>query len=423
MFLALTVCLILTLVPAFATDGQVIEYTWYNENSNRQLGRLSSSSFEDGWNDIMEKCNGGFVVHVKLMGDWIADGGKFTDDLVNGPGFEDDVIRVCEGSRVVLDLNGHIIDRGATSSIKNGEVLHVCEGASLTLMNGTVIGSVHITDGKSVSVTDCVFKDNEDIDFGAALIVENCEELTVEDCTFSNLEDDSNGAGIEARDAALTVNGSVFQNCSTDHSGSAVYAENCTLDATNCQFVGNTAAKGGAVALVDTEAMFAHCVFGNNLSHGDAGAMYVSSDEATSVEVYLSNFADNTAWEDGGAMVVEGKAQVALYGCIVDENMAIGNGGAAFLEEEAKLDVLDYNDELAKEVINTRFIGNDAAEKGDVFFIDTADGGIEEGEELQEPDESVNGPVKSGFGVTEFVLLLSVAFVGITIVLNFRKPK
>lgn len=419
MVLTLILCLGMTVLPAFAAGGQVIEYSWYREGATRPSGTLSSASFEDGWNDIMEKCNGGFEVQVKLMGDWIADGGRFTDDVFNGPGFEDDIIRIREGASVVLDLNGYSIDRGVIDSIKNGEVIHLEQGASLTLKNGTVIGSVHITGGKDATFQNCTFKDNEDIDFGAAIYAEACDRITVETCIFTNLEDDSHGAGIEAFGTELTVIGSVFQQCTSEHDGGAIYLKDSTADMTNCQFVGGSAANGGAVALENTEAMFAHCTFGNNEAKGNAGALSVKGTEAKT-ELYLCNFADNTAWENGGAIAVAETANVILYGCIVDENNAI-NGGAAYMGQDATVEVLDYNDELAKDVYPTLFINNKATEKGDVFFVDTPDGGIEEGSDFQEEAPGSAVPVNNGLGITELCLGGAVIFMVIVLYLNIKK--
>ena len=318
-----------------------MEYSWYQEGASRHSGTLSSSSFEDGWNDVMDKCSSGFDVQVTLYADWIADDGQFTDDVFNGPGFQDGIIRIRQGASVILDLNGYSIDRGTTLDVKNGEVFHVETDADLTLKNGTIIGSVHITNGKAATFDNCVFKDNEDIDFGAAIFAEGCEELTVENCTFSNLEDDSNGAAIEANRTAITVIGSAFRNCTTEHDGGAVYVENGSLDMTNCQFTGNHATE---------------------------------------------------------------------------------NGGAAYVDQTAQFKALDNHDELARDILPTKFIANEASEKGDVIFIDTPDGGIEEGEEWVEPTE-VGRNENVGFGVTDIVLALSVIFVAAAVVLNFRKPK
>lgn len=416
-------CLSAVTAWADGPEGQVMEYSWYQEGASRHRGTLSSSNFEDGWNDVMDKCSSGFDVQVTLYADWVADEGRFTDDVFNGPGFQDDIIRIRQGASVVLDLNGYSIDRGTTLDVKNGEVFHVETDADLTLKNGTIIGSVHITNGKVATFDNCVFKDNEDIDFGAAIFAEGCEDLVVENCTFSNLEDDSNGAAIEAKRAAITVIGSTFRNCTTEHDGGAVYVENGSLDMTNCQFTGNHATEnGGAVAFVDAEVNIAGCTLGNNTANGDGGALYAGGFAGKAAEIYLSNFADNTAWENGGAVAVENQAQVSMYGCIVDENAALENGGAVYVDQTAQFQALEYNDELARDILPTKFIANEASEKGDVIFIDTPDGGMEEGEEWVEPTEDGKND-NVGFDVTHIVLALSVIFVAAAIVLNFRKPK
>jgi len=192
---------------------------------------------------------------------------------------------------------------------------------------------------------------------------------------------------------------------------------------TNCQFIGNHATEnGGAVAFVDAEVNIAGCTLGNNTANGDGGALYAGGFAGKAAEIYLSNFADNTAWENGGAVAVENQAQVSMYGCIVDENAALENGGAAYVDQTAQFQALEYNDELARDILPTKFIANEASEKGDVIFIDTPDGGMEEGEEWVEPTEDGKND-NVGFDVTHIVLALSVIFVVAAILLNFRKPK
>ncbi|MBQ2271526.1 MAG: hypothetical protein II335_07045, partial [Firmicutes bacterium] len=192
---------------------------------------------------------------------------------------------------------------------------------------------------------------------------------------------------------------------------------------TNSQFTGNQAGEnGGAVAVVDAEVNVATCTLGNNAADGHGGALYVGGDAGKKTEIYLSNFADNTAWENGGALAVADQAQLTLHGCIVDENTALVHGGAAYVGQTAAMNTADYNDELARDVYPTKFIGNEASEKGDVIFVDTPDGGIEEGEEWVEPTE-VGRNENVGFDVTDIVLALSAVFVAVTVVLNFRKAK
>ena len=104
------------------------------------------------------------------------------------------------------------------------------------------------------------------------------------------------------------------------------------------------------------------------------------------------------------------------------ERICVKGNRAAYVDQTAQFQALDYNDELARDILPTKFIANEASEKGDVIFIDTPDGGMEEGEEWVEPTEAGKND-NAGFDVTHIVLALSVIFVAAAIVLNFRKPK
>ena len=59
---------------------------------------------------------------VDLLADWTATNGKFEG---SGEGFSNNTIRIYDGSRITINMNGHKIDRGLKSYKYNGEVIFI----------------------------------------------------------------------------------------------------------------------------------------------------------------------------------------------------------------------------------------------------------------------------------------------------------
>lgn len=165
---------------------------------------------EDGWNQAMDLADNKkemskkdyLYIVVDLYDDWVAKDGEFTGDFINGAGFNWDAIYIPDNARVILNMNGHTIDRGLTEYQYNGEVIYVDQDATLIInggkdsndtTTGTIkggfscngAGGIHINDDAYVTLNNVNIRDN-----------------TVED---------DNGAGIAIYDGAkLVMNGGEF---------------------------------------------------------------------------------------------------------------------------------------------------------------------------------------------------------------------
>ena len=131
----MTICLMASVlsISAFAAEEEVIKVQYGSEAKG-------FSVFEDGWNFAMEQANDGKEVYVTLLKDWTATDGQFTDDFRNGAGFDYDTIYFADDVKVTLDLGGHTIDRGLTTTEQNGEVIFINDDANVTIKNGTIKG-------------------------------------------------------------------------------------------------------------------------------------------------------------------------------------------------------------------------------------------------------------------------------------------
>ena len=157
--------------PAFAGESDAVLKVQYDSETKE------FSVFDDGWNFAMETAKTGKEVTVTLLKDWIAEDGQFTDEFINGAGFDYDAIYFADDVKMTLDLNGHTIDRGLTGGEPNGEVMFINDDATVTIKNGTIkggcstngAGGIHI-ENANVTLLDLVLTDNAvGNDDGAAL--------------------------------------------------------------------------------------------------------------------------------------------------------------------------------------------------------------------------------------------------------------
>ena len=185
-------------ITAFAEEANSVIKVQYDSEV------LEFSSFEDGWNHAMETAKTGKEVYVTLLTDWIATDGQFTDDFINGAGFDYDAIYFAPGVKITLDLGGFTIDRGLTSPELNGEVMCINKSANVTVKNGTIkggysnngAGGIHIKNA-TVHLENLVLTNNRvRDDDGAALQHVDGGELYMKNCRFENNDCENRGLNI-----------------------------------------------------------------------------------------------------------------------------------------------------------------------------------------------------------------------------------
>ena len=129
----MTICLLASAlcITAFAADapadGTVLRISVENKRGDKLIID-EYDNFKDGWNAAMDaatnaKKSGYVRVIVDLYADWTAVDGEFSDDLTGGKGFAWDTILFPEDVCVVLNMNGHTINRAMSTWEYNGEVM------------------------------------------------------------------------------------------------------------------------------------------------------------------------------------------------------------------------------------------------------------------------------------------------------------
>ena len=338
--------------------------------------------FEDGWNFAMEQANSGKEVHVTLLADWTADNeGQFTDDFLNGPGFDYDAIYFADNVTMTLDLGRHTIDRGLTLSEQNGEVMFINDGANVTIKNGTIkggcsdngAGGIHI-EGANVSLIDLVFTGNRvHNDDGAAiqhvgggeLYMKNCrfvdndckdkgydiygtvyldgvDKVLIEDCYFADNDNVDYGGAIHADECNdFVIKNTVFENIQAGDRGGAIWVGDSELYIYNCKFNNNSCGNyGGAIYASYARVYVYDSEFKGNYADWHGGAVYLTANDMENDSIpayfYRCTFDGNGAGEEGGAIYCSDGLSVTTraitYGCEFINNSAGEKGGAVSTE-------------------------------------------------------------------------------------------
>ena len=335
--------------------------------------------FDDGWNFAMETAKDGKEVYVTLLEDWIAEDGEFTDDIFNGAGFDYDAIYFADDVTITLDLGGHTIDRGRTSSFANGEVMFINDDANVTIKNGTIkggfsgngAGGIHI-EGANVKLIDLVLTNNRVLDDdgaaiqhvdGGELYMKNCrivdndcgdkgldiygavyldgvDKVLIEDCYFADNDNIDYGAGIHAEDCNdFVIKNTTFENLRADDRGGAIWIGDSKLYIYNCKFNNNSCGNYGGAIYSDTAELYVYDTeFKENCSNWDGGAVYLTAGDGMESGMapsyfYRCTFDGNRAGWDGGAIYACGSFMGLLtsamtYGCDFINNFAGEDGGA-----------------------------------------------------------------------------------------------
>jgi len=163
------------------------------------------------------------------------------------------------------------------------------------------------------------------------------DNVVIDQVAFVNANDNrSGGSALSLTGDGADVTNCVFQNNFAIISGAAIDTEGDVDLIDNCVFVNNSCNISGAAITVEnnTIALISNCVFSKNsivgdvIDGGSGGAINVG-DNGTITQLTGCLFSGNSAQIDGGAILIEGQADVAIDTTIFENNEAeLGEGGA-----------------------------------------------------------------------------------------------
>jgi hypothetical protein len=286
----MTICLLAgaLCVTAFAADepasGVVMTVSGLTNDGPVKIEDYTS--FEAGWNFAMEKAedkkylddNQYDRIVVDLSADWKAtEKGVFGDS--DGVGFREDTIYIPEKARVMLNMNGHTINRGLGDRNQfDGEVIHIDEKADVIINGGksgdaiaraddtnavfgTITGGnndggaggIHIQDDAKVTLNNVKIVNNvADGDYGAGIAVYDGANFIMNGGGFVGNENNSYrfdplgfyvfGGGIYIEDSTASFDNVLFDGNQFTYdsgSGAALYAYDSSVTLNKCKLIGN----------------------------------------------------------------------------------------------------------------------------------------------------------------------------------------
>ena len=204
-----------------------------------------------------------------------------------------------------------------------------CEFSDHRAQQGSAI---YATEMEDLVIEGCLFQSNRVNDNGGAIYLDDADEFTISDCEFrNNLAGETFALGDNDGSGGLDAGGAVY--C-TDADGSIT---ECTIEFGRARRGGAFANGGeGEIALEDV-------TFGENNGIETGGATYLYEFSTTGFND--CDFAGNTAAR-GGAMHVQGGVMVGdtittanLFDCELEGNVASMEGGAIWSQYGAEVTV------------------------------------------------------------------------------------
>ena len=181
----------------------------------------------------------------------------------------------------------------------------------------------------NVHIVDCTFEKNSAVDAGAVWL-EYCGPVLIENSAFRANE----GGGLEtygcwesaAIGCSFTNNNRLTPGRSTRGGGAQL--SNTRIEFIDCEFVRNTADRGGAAALITADTTFRGCTIRHNISSYRGGGLEIFGGEAIVLTTDIIGNA-TTASGSRGAGIYTASAETDIISCLFWANTAPMNDASA----------------------------------------------------------------------------------------------
>ncbi len=268
-----------------------------------------------------------------------------------------------EGLDVTISGNGtyRIMNISSTSDV-------VING--LTFAGGKTSSSSYggaITNAGTLEINDSEFIGNSAYNSGA---IYNTGTLEINNTTFANNSATYYGGAIYNA-GAMVINGSTFngntaKGISSSNGGAIYNAETGTLEINGSNFSNNSASFQGGAIHTSGDIEITDSSFSKNTS-GSGGAMYANL--VINVTITNSTFTENASTSaslGGGALALLHGPNTTITNSIFTGNTAVGRGGAIY-GNTGSIDGVDYPDGTI-EFTDSKFTGNSSDNSGGAIF-------------------------------------------------------
>ena len=222
-------------------------------------------------------------------------------------------------------------------------------------------------EGGNPSIAHCQFEFNWAYHNGGGLMILNSSTALVSNCTFTHNRVVNTGGGIGTTLEPPTPPGTIIVE--------------------KCAFVENRADDGGAIGAVRTTVHVTHCTFNSNVAGNEGGSINIRVDLPQLPSTIRATTFDSNLAAYGGAIVTRGTQAQPWRGQIIDcvfrNNLSIGEGGAVeCATHPSHVDFIrcsfEYNSSWfssgsalygGNNIFNCRFIGNICYEWGGALRV------------------------------------------------------
>jgi hypothetical protein len=169
----------------------------------------------------------------------------------------------------------------------------------------------------TVNIDNCNFTGNYAAEWGAALSLDRCKDVTITGCNFKDGSSAMQPGAYLTQCLRVSINNCNFTNNSATASNTGCIAFNTVTGAigiSNCRFTNNSAVTMPGVIWIQANTpnvRIVDSVFDGNRAGSDAGAIYAQGANLTLIN---TNFTNNVAGDEGGAIVFASSAINPLTG-------------------------------------------------------------------------------------------------------------
>ena len=320
---------------------------------------------ESSYDSTLEIKDDGELYHKPVTVDkWVSDWEELQDAVekktdgqviglskdITAPDFENDspIYISKDRANVIIELNGHKLDRSLSSPVANGSVISMEDGVDMRLTIRDSAGTGVITGG---------FGRNDD-DAGISIIRGTC---VIEGGTICG-NHSVNGGGIyiaRSDDAKLIMTGGSIVDNKAGENGGGIYCRyEGSFEIRNTVITGNTAKKGGGIYHAsENDCKIENCRITGNKADNTGGGIYSSGDDT--LWINDTEISRNNAENIGGGMSVDSGTVVMAGGSVSDNKSSDGAGvynsgkGAGAFNSEGSIDFT-----------GVRISGNTSTDKG-----------------------------------------------------------
>ena len=245
---------------------------------SEEVSAQNAATLAAAWNSaVQESLDGnGKQVTFTLTENWTAQPDEtYTTSFGSGVGFDRGRIYIPSGANIVLDLNGHTINRNLTSAIKFGGIMYINKSTFVLADNSTAKTGL-ITGANSKLDDDAVGDVTQEEKICFAMV--GGIGVAESNFTLNGGKIDGNFAydagGLYLRDSNVVLNGGTVSNNTTRNTSGGISLSNCNTTINNITVTDNKAERyqGGGISVTDgTVTMWGGTISGNECGTEGSG--------------------------------------------------------------------------------------------------------------------------------------------------------